>query len=673
MANIFEPRFLPASLYIEAILKRTTLAERGETLKLIKDGSEFGDAYGSTLVRIMAQDEEKATLAMAALTWIFHSERPLQVDELCHALAVEIGATDFDLENVPLIGTLLDCCQGLVIVDAEASTVRLIHYTAQEYLCNYPGLFSKPHSVLAEKCLTYLNLQPVKNHGSYSLRPLQSMPFLKYSARYWGTHMSKDISDRSKTLALRLLSRYKEHISAVSLLEQVLHPCFRRAINTAPRFSGLHCASFFGIVELVISLIEIEGCEVNQKDCAGRTPLAWAARNGHEGVVKALLEWKNVDPNRRDAYRRTSLANAALYGQEGVVKLLLEREDVDPNRGNRKGATPLRSAAGKGHEGVVRLLLERENVDPNLPDNAGDGPLGRAARKGHEGVVKLLLEWENVDPNHRNRKGATPLRSAAAKGHEGVVRLLLERENVDPNLPDKAGNGPLGCAARKGHEGMVKLLLERENVDTNRLNKNGLTPFHCAAIEGHEGVVKLLLQREDVDPNRTNKHRGTPLSYAATKRHGRIVQLLDAQKSVKTPVPCSQRSRAPVGPCGESKSHGRDRTAQASPSSSVSSQDGRHYEGQRAAQWETILGGERRGTAGDDRKQRKTAKKRAEDDRRRRGTADTGGKQRKTAEDDGRRRKTAGDDEGRRRTTKHRPSWSITLACGSNSKYYETD
>ena len=73
-----------------------------------------------TLERIEAQDKENKKLAMATLIWVCHSERPLQVDELCHALAVEIGATDFDPENIPLIGTLLHYCQGLVTVDKEA-------------------------------------------------------------------------------------------------------------------------------------------------------------------------------------------------------------------------------------------------------------------------------------------------------------------------------------------------------------------------------------------------------------------------------------------------------------------------------------------------------------------------------------------------------------------------
>jgi len=54
------------------------------------DGLGLGDVYETTLRRIRAQEGEKAKLAMTTLMWICHSERPLRVDELCYALAVEI-------------------------------------------------------------------------------------------------------------------------------------------------------------------------------------------------------------------------------------------------------------------------------------------------------------------------------------------------------------------------------------------------------------------------------------------------------------------------------------------------------------------------------------------------------------------------------------------------------
>jgi len=93
------------------------------------DGWELGDVYGATIAGIKAQDGDKLRLGMAGLIWISHTERPLQTDELCHALAVELGSTGFNTSNLPSMSTLVNCCQGLIAVDKEASTVRSIHFT----------------------------------------------------------------------------------------------------------------------------------------------------------------------------------------------------------------------------------------------------------------------------------------------------------------------------------------------------------------------------------------------------------------------------------------------------------------------------------------------------------------------------------------------------------------
>ena len=78
------------------------------------DDMGLGDPYNATLHRIKGQGGEKARLGVAALMWISHSERPLKIHELCHALAVKIGSPSLDADNIPSIGTLLACCQGLV-------------------------------------------------------------------------------------------------------------------------------------------------------------------------------------------------------------------------------------------------------------------------------------------------------------------------------------------------------------------------------------------------------------------------------------------------------------------------------------------------------------------------------------------------------------------------------
>jgi len=125
-------------------------------------GLELGDVYDATIGRIKIQDGDKSRLGMTALMWISHAERPLRADELSHALAVQLGCTDFDASNIPSMSTLVSCCQGLITVDKEGSTVRLVHFTLQEYLSSHPDVFSNPHSAIAEICLTYLNSPQVK-------------------------------------------------------------------------------------------------------------------------------------------------------------------------------------------------------------------------------------------------------------------------------------------------------------------------------------------------------------------------------------------------------------------------------------------------------------------------------------------------------------------------------
>ena len=496
------------------------------------DGSGLGDVYDATISRIKAQDGDKSRLGMAVLMWISHAERPLQADELCHALAVELGSTDFDSRNVPSMSTLVGCCQGLIVVDKEASTVRLIHFTLQEYLSAHPDLFSRPHSAMAETCLTYLNSQQVKALSTGPSLDTQNMPFLEYCSVYWGAHVKRELSDSAKSLSVELLKGDYGPISTKLLLVREKDLELWRYSIYVP-FSGLHCASFFGIIEVVATLIEMGCYDVNSGDFSGRTPLAWAAHNGHEGVVKILLKRETDNPDKPDNFGQTPLSHAARNGHEGVVKMLLGREEVNPDKPRDNGWTPLMYAAWGGHEGVVEILLGREEVNPDKPDiYSKTPPLSLAAVNGHEGVVKILLGRKEVNPDKLDNYGRTPLTRAACNGHEGVVKILLGREEVNPDKPDKYGLIPLSYAAANGHEGVVKIVLGREEVNPDKPDNDGRTPLSHAARKGHEGVVRVLLGREEVNPNEPDDDGRTPLSLAARKGHEGVVKLLLTREEV---------------------------------------------------------------------------------------------------------------------------------------------
>jgi len=280
------------------------------------DGLGLGDAYGATLGRIKGQGGRKARLGMAALMWISHAERPLKPDELCHALAVEIGSPNLNADNILPIRTVIACCQGLVAVDKEASTIRLIHFTLQEYLRAHPELFSAAHSTIAETCLSYLNSQQVKALSTSPFPNLQNIPFLEYSSLYWEMHAKRELTDCTKLLALKLFDDYQSHLSIEVLLEaQELRSNYLKYDKSFP-FSGLHCASLFGIDEIVAGLVEAEDCDINQRDSSDNTPLVWAAWNGHEGVVKILLGRGDVIPSKPGFFDQTPLYCAAENGHE---------------------------------------------------------------------------------------------------------------------------------------------------------------------------------------------------------------------------------------------------------------------------------------------------------------------------------------------------------------------
>jgi len=54
-------------------------------------------------------------------------------------------------------------------------------------------------------------------------------------------------------------------------------------------------------------LLDREDVSPSTADEGGRTPLLWAAGNGHEDVVKMLLELEDVTPNAADKNGRTPL------------------------------------------------------------------------------------------------------------------------------------------------------------------------------------------------------------------------------------------------------------------------------------------------------------------------------------------------------------------------------
>jgi len=520
--------FLVVSLVIDLILAEPTIFYRRKKLKEMTEAQSLDEAYAATLERMRAERGSNAGVGIAILMFVSHSERQLQVGELCHAVKVNTGRNGRAAYGI-LMQKLLECSWGLVAVQGPLSAVRLVHHTLREYLLHHPSVFMKPHLTMARGCLEYL-IHRCPNRNLSPTAVIRAPAFANYASCYWGIHATKGNIEDVKPLAFRLLDRYDTHISSrLLLMGSDYWPRYAPLGDPFKGFSALHCVAFFGIAALIVAMRKERWRNVNQRDAFGATPLLWAARMGSLEGVSALLEWVGVDPNLADNEGQTPLSEAAMNGHDEIAKHLLARDDLDPS-GASGGfcLVPLVLAASRGHEAIAKALLARGDVNPNQPEEIlGRAPLSRAAKAGHEGIVRLLLAREDIDPNYLEKGcGQPPLLLAATSGHQGVVELLLARGDLNPGTAQEA----LIQAAEHGHESIVNLLLAREDVSPKGTDTSGRTPLSWAAEKGHVGVVKLLLAQGDVNPGGPEKDRSqTPLSLATARGHRGVVELLLAR------------------------------------------------------------------------------------------------------------------------------------------------
>ena len=85
--------------------------------------------------------------------------------------------------------------------------------------------------------------------------------------------MKKESTDRGEALALEPFSRYECHISIKLLLKYTRRRYTRLPNVSFDKFTGLHYASIFGLVEVTRALIEMDGIDINCVDDTHATPL----------------------------------------------------------------------------------------------------------------------------------------------------------------------------------------------------------------------------------------------------------------------------------------------------------------------------------------------------------------------------------------------------------------
>ncbi len=360
-------RFLAARLHLESLTSKDNRRAVRKALHELPT-TLYGN-YDEAMERIKQQPTEK--LALRVLLWIVHAARPLRLEELQHAIAIdELEPDDRSISEESLTppSILINACAGMIKIDEASNIIGLVHKTTQEYFDqNGPRLFPHAHSDIGTRCLKYLSLE-VFSEGACSNdrlyeRRLSKNILLEYAAQNLGYHMHGMVEHMANSLKLDFFLD-KNRLSCAT---EVLFINKRKLVigeRYPENFCGVHYAAYCGLEDILRLLLVNPKVNPDTKDSYLRTPLLWAAKNGHEAVIKLLLDRGRVDVNSKDRYDQTPISYAVENGHAAVVRLLLEtgKVDIDSERGPYN-QTPLSYAARYGHEAVVKLLLETGKVD----------------------------------------------------------------------------------------------------------------------------------------------------------------------------------------------------------------------------------------------------------------------------------------------------------------------
>lgn len=438
--------FLLASLQINSLCQQISPTKVRQAL----DGLPTGvfATYNNAFNRISNQPKDDADIAMKAISLVFCATRPLGVEELRHALAVQPGDCTLDTgaftETEIILSTTVGLLSTFEVDDSKSSAfpteVKFVHNTLQEYLeVNHERLFPTTERDMASICLTYLSFINYETDSPEVLdEQFEEFKFSTYAGYNWNYHLRgvqlelmeqilPFIEDKSKTYAL--VRRFPPDVRAwrpfLFLAESWTPALFAMIWNLADVLVLLTTGQSIGTTNCVCDMLMRDGHDLNAQDKDGQTPLHIAIR------------W--------------SLFHAAMSRtDENLVELFLEH-GADINTQDVLGYTPLHCAAFSGTPEIISMLMNR-GASLTTRDYVGRVPLHCAASALYEDNINVLLRESEV--NARDFKGRTPLHHAYIRWsilkhltykkpatRRSAITLLLEAGASD-SIVDEDGRIP---------------------------------------------------------------------------------------------------------------------------------------------------------------------------------------------------------------------------------------
>jgi ankyrin repeat protein len=544
------------------------------------------ELYERILIKIIKAGRED--IARKVFRWVAVAKRPLSLDELREAIAVEPGQSVRNPERlVNDIKGVVSWCGDLVCIDEEEQVVQFAHPTVKQFFISKPSCprsanfhfqESEADHEAGEVCVTYLNFNDFKRQlvRVSHVPPLSGHAILEASL---SASLGKGVaSSLSKLMSSRKpqgsrddnILRQFQNIAGVAD-EEVLRKlqASHSFLAYARKYWLLHTTNFTrngGKTWLLMNTLLSSGTfallpwSSREWECMSPNVMQWIVEHDHIGLLELLAGSVTNPPSQKQqiyflvgsvttgrlklfdtaidrfsySKRQLSMAMvaAARNGYSDIVeRLIVMGVYVNTTPPSDSGRTALQAASEGGYLEIVEILLAaKADVNAKPASNAGRTALQVASEGGHlEVLERLLVSKTDVNAKPASDSGRTALQAASGGGHiEVVERLLAMNACVNAKPANYAGCTALQAASDIGHLEIVERLLAAQvNVNAMPASGDGRTALQAASGGGHIHVVeKLLAARANVNADPSYNNGRTALQAASEGGHLEAVEKL---------------------------------------------------------------------------------------------------------------------------------------------------
>lgn len=569
--------FLWVKFQIDEICEMVSPESIREALKNLP--KDLAGTYARILGKIYDSPggASKLQIARKVFRWIVFARRPLHIDELKEAVAVDHGDRSWDPKKISSDdgSRLIQACGSLVVFDREDLTVTLAHNTVRQFLMSSPETTNYPAAIhfaeheaqlgISDLCITYLCFSDFQSQIMKAENIRYTTDARTAESIIWNSFPGASSFSKIMTSILRWSgygqpqSQLMVNFSAVMLRKppsEVLHKKYRLLNYVVSHWiwhtSALdqNIASWNRFRQLVFDrqlLFDIKPWESAPEQPLPRVNglpylglFRWALRHGIVSLLELLTDLPSNESIftywdydvRNDMHPITRACQA---GQMNVIHFILVRLTSLAHGQEHDFIHDIKviyQVASRSSKKILEALLTQSQTGihwKRSPWEVLPGFLQQAAECGNLTAVENILALENDTFSgsfHAARRSSVVL--ASQNGHAAIVEALC-RSDIGMSYITSAFE-----AALEAHHGDVAEVLLKNSPSPDSVKLAFLKAIRSAPLR--ESCPSLWQQcldhKTDINFQDVTDHNRTALHHAVIVEDEVIVEGLLKNPSI---------------------------------------------------------------------------------------------------------------------------------------------